>query len=397
MKHILLVSQYFYPERFRVNDLALQLIKKGFRVTVLTGVPNYPKGKFFKGYNWLKNRKDNFHGVDVIRLPILPRGNNNVSLGINYLSFFLLGSLFALFTRKRFDLVFTYGISPIIQAIPGILYSKRRKVRSFLYIMDLWPFSVEAVNGIRNQRILKFISKISRWIYKNSNTLLISSVGYEKELIKMGIESQNIVYWPQYHEDVYTPLKKDFLFTPELDPKYFNFIFTGNLGTVQGIDYFIDFVHFKKNKLQEMSLKFNFMGDGKEKSNLIQLTKSLKLENLITFIPSKNTEEVPHYLANSNAALLILGKHPHLSEVLPAKVSSYVGCKIPIFCVSLNPLGSFIESNNYGLSTFDYDYNVIFKKLVFFVENYTQISNLSLLSEDLFNLESLIRKLIQLL
>jgi hypothetical protein len=123
MKRILIISQYFYPERFRVNDLASQLVKKGFKVTVLTGLPNYPEGKFFKGFNLFMRKKENqYEGVEIIRLPVFSRGRNKVSLAINYFSFLFFGYLFAILTKRKFDTVFTYGISPILQAIPGIIY-----------------------------------------------------------------------------------------------------------------------------------------------------------------------------------------------------------------------------------------------------------------------------------
>ena len=130
MKKVLIVSQYFYPENFRINDIAVQLVKRGFDVTILTGLPNYPSGRYFQGFNIFKTKKDvAYQGVKIIRLPIFSRGKAKISLPLNYLSFWFLGSMFSLFTRKKFDVVFTYGISPILQGSIANIYAKRFKVR----------------------------------------------------------------------------------------------------------------------------------------------------------------------------------------------------------------------------------------------------------------------------
>ncbi len=396
MKHILLISQYFHPERFRVNDLAFQLVQRGYKVTVLTGIPNYPEGRFFKGYNWFKRRKERLNGISIIRLPIFSRGKNKIKLILNYFSFSFLGSLFVIFTRNKFDLVFTYGISPILQAIPGIIYSNRKKIKSYLYLMDLWPFSIVAVDGIKNKLLFNFISKISKWIYKKSSLILISSKGYKEDLISMGIENKKIIYWPQYHEEFYVPLERNFSATPELIPHKFNFIFTGNMGAGQGIIFFLEFINEYKKELNKLNLMFNFMGDGKERNNLINFVLNNKIDHLVRFIQPIKAQDVPQYLSNSNGALLLMGKHPHLSKVLPAKVPSYVGCKVPIFAIVNNPLGSFIVENNYGLATDNYVFANIYNKLLFFVGNFNEIKNKVTLSFDHFKPNLLMDELVKL-
>jgi glycosyltransferase involved in cell wall biosynthesis len=398
MKNILIVSQYFYPERFRVNDLASQLVKKGFKVTVLTGLPNYPEGKFFKGFNLFKRNKNNrYEGVEIIRLPVFSRGRNKLSLAINYISFLFSGFLFATFTKRKFDTVFTYGISPILQAIPAIVYSKKNKVKSYLYLMDFWPYSIEAVDGIKSKTILKVISKISIWIYKKTDRILISSEGYKEGLLNLGVQESNITYWPQYHEDFYTPRENNYLLTPELDPSKFNFIFTGNLGNGQGIDLFLENIKEHIENFKSLNINFVFIGDGIEKNRLIKFTHDYQLTSIVKFIGSKKPDEIPQYLSNSQGALLLVNKHPHLSYVLPAKVSSYVGCKIPILCISYDPLGSFIENFQYGISTNSYDSKVISSKIQYFVETHTIIKAKVNQSVDNFQSSTLINQFIELI
>lgn len=397
MKKILIVSQYFYPENFRVNDIASQLVQRGFDVTVLTGIPNYPSGKFFKGFSILKTKKEIlFEGVKLIRLPIFARGKNKISLALNYLSFWFLGSLFSLFTSKKFDLVFTYGISPILQGSIANLYAKRFKVKSYLYLMDFWPYSIEAVDGVRNKLILKYLGKISKSIYLRSDKILISSKGYELDLIKFGVDLSKIIYWPQYHEDFYKPVQIDYSKTPELNPNRFNITFTGNLGYAQGLDSFIEFIKEYKDKLAQIGCRFNFIGEGRAKIKLKEQVLHHHLENLVTFMDPMKSERIPQYLANSKVAFLIMKDNEFMNKVLPAKVSSYVGCKIPILTIAKNPLAEFIEKNHFGISSYSYDKAMIMKTVEEMIQNYDIFKEKMNSSEDLFMQNHLMDQLINL-
>jgi glycosyltransferase involved in cell wall biosynthesis len=369
----------------------------GYDVTVLTGNPNYPQGTFYKGYPWrLKFKYEQYHGVNVIRMPIFARGKHKLSLIINYLSIWFWGHIFVLFTKRIFDLVITYGLSPIFQTSIGLHYAKKFKVPSWLYLMDFWPFSIEAVDGLRSKVILSWIGKVSYRIYRRSDKILISSLGYEQDLIDVGVPKQNIYYWPQYHEDFYQPLKKDMKLTPEIkDDDSFKLIFTGNIGYGQGIKEFIEYIKVEKNNLQSLNVKFYFIGEGRAKSELVQETKNYSLETLITFIPGRSALEIPQYLANVDAALLLIKNNPYLTKVLPAKVASYAGCNIRIFCVSDGPLAEFIESHKIGFSSYSFDPNLITSTLQKIVtELPTNNANLSR-NSDIFNASSLMNQLEQ--
>jgi glycosyltransferase involved in cell wall biosynthesis len=373
------------------------MVQRGFDVTVLTGIPNYPSGKFFKGFSIFKTKKEIlYQGVKVIRLPILARGKNKVGLALNYLSFWFFGSLFSLFTSKKFDLVFTYGISPILQGSIANIYARRFKVKSYLYLMDFWPYSIEAVDGIRNKLILKYLGTISKSIYLRSDKILISSQGYESDLIKFGVDPSKIIYWPQYHEDFYKPLQDDYSTTPELNPNRFNITFTGNLGYAQGLDSFIEFIKEYKDKLTQIGCMFNFIGDGRAKIELKEQVLHYHLENLVTFMDSMKSERIPQYLANSKVALLIMKDNEFMNKVLPAKVSTYVGCKIPILAIATNPLAEFIENHHFGISSHSYDKAMIMKTVEEMIQNYDILKEKMKFSEDPFMQNHLINQLINL-
>lgn len=144
-KKILVVSQYFYPEQFRINDICTSWIKRGYEVTVLTGIPNYPQGDFYNEYGLKKRRKDEFDGVNIIRIPIIPRKSNSIMMALNYLSFVISGFVWNLNNKEKFDMVFIYEVSPMTQAMPGLWIAKKLKIPCYIYVMDLWPENFEII------------------------------------------------------------------------------------------------------------------------------------------------------------------------------------------------------------------------------------------------------------
>ena len=144
-KHILVVSQYFYPEQFRINDICTEWVKRGYKVTVLTGIPNYPQGEYFEGYDLVHKRTAEWNGIRIIRIPLIPRGHNSIGLVANYFSFVISGFIWKSLTKIKADYVFTFEVSPMTQALIGVWYAKKNKIPHYLYVQDLWPENVEIV------------------------------------------------------------------------------------------------------------------------------------------------------------------------------------------------------------------------------------------------------------
>jgi lipopolysaccharide/colanic/teichoic acid biosynthesis glycosyltransferase len=364
-KKILIISQYFYPENFRINDLTNSLKSKGYDVTVLTGLPNYPNGKFFKGYNWFNTKSDKlYQGIKIIRLPIIPRGKNKLMLALNFLSFWLLGLIFSFFNKIKFDVVFTYGLSPILQGAIGNQIAKKQKIKSILYLLDFWPHSITAVDGIKKGFIFNFIEKISKNIYLNSTKILVSSPAFIDPLVNYGIIKQKITYWPQYYEEFYEPKIIEQSKAPEipLDGKV-NFTFTGNLGKAQGLEYFIDFLFLFRKEIFDLNIRFNFIGEGRGKFDLINKINDLKLGELVNFISSKSSNLIPYYLGNSDFTFLIIKNDVFLNKTIPAKFQTYLACGKPIFCISQGYISNLINENNLGIATNSYNFETILDKL----------------------------------
>ena len=239
-KHILVYSQYFHPEHFRINDLCLELVSRGDKVSVVTGIPNYPEGDFYEGYDWKNRRSENWQGIDIYRMPIFPSGNNKITLSINYLSFVLSAKAYQSRLPQDVDLVFTYEVSPIMQALPAIWFARNNKLKHLLYVMDLWPENVVAMTNVKVNLIMKPLNSMVNYIYKHSDVIMASSKSFIQTIIERNVPETKMKYWPQYAEDIYQRKCKDNTKVQIIDFKEKSFVFAGNIGETQGLDILVD-------------------------------------------------------------------------------------------------------------------------------------------------------------
>lgn len=328
-KHILVISQYFYPEQFRINDICSEWVKRGYDVTVITGIPNYPQGKFHQGYGWFKRRRETYNGIRITRIPILPRGKSAIMLSLNYLSFVLSGYFWQLFTKVKADYVFIFEVSPMTQALPGIWYANKKKVPCYLYVQDLWPENVEIVAGIKNERILGAIGRMVDYIYARCTRIFTTSNSFVKAIENRGIASEKIEYWPQYAEDFYQPMPKTSMVEIPQD-NAFNIIFAGNIGHAQGLDILPKVASLLRTRGLERKVRFNIVGDGRYKDELIELAGTMGVSNMFNFIPKQPASKIPEFMGICDAAFLCLTDSPLFAMTIPAKVQSYMACGVPI-------------------------------------------------------------------
>ena len=341
-QRIVVISQYFYPEEFRINDLCSAWVSRGYDVTVITGIPNYPKGKFFQGYGWFKQRRDDHQGVKIHRLPILARGKGFVRLSLNYLSFVVSGFFWAKLTKLKADIVFINEVSPMTQALPGIWFGRRRKIPVLLYVQDLWPENIEATIGSNRKRLLRGIDKLVRGIYRDVDTIFTSSRAYIDNIQSKGIDSKKLIYWPQYAERFYQPASKirDFVIPESTSTKI---IFTGNMGVAQGLLLLIEVA----SATSHLNVEYYLVGDGSEKAKLIQQVQQRQLRN-VYFLNSVKATEISQYLAQCDLAYLSLINEPIYELTVPAKLQSYLACGIPVLASAKGEVARILETSNAG-------------------------------------------------
>ena len=347
-KEILVVCQYFYPEEFRINDICCEWLVRGYKVTVVTGIPNYPKGSFFKGYGILRNSLENWNGIDIIRLPIIPRGHNKMTLLLNYFSFLLSSCIWAYFSKNTHaDKVFIYQLSPFSMAVAGIIFALRRNIPCFVYVLDLWPESVKLAGNVTNSFVLKVLDSMVDYVYTNATLIFAASKSFVNLIKLCGVHAEKVRFWPQYAEPFYHPMSKNECHISEIpDDQIMNFTFAGNIGVAQGLSVLLKCaILLNKN---DVLVRFNIIGDGRYKEELIRSVEKEGLNKYFNFIARRPAEKIPQYFAYSDAALLTLAPGKIFEMTIPAKLQSAMACGMPIIAVADGEIQSIIQDAECG-------------------------------------------------
>lgn len=340
-RRVLVVSQYFYPEQFRINDICRELVKLGHKVTVLTGIPNYPEGRFFNGYGLNKKRREVWNGIEIVRIPLISRGKSSIRLVLNYYSFVVSGWFWSRFTKRKFDVVFTFEVSPLTQALVGMWYSKRMGIKHILYVQDLWPENLDVVGGIHNKAVLNHYAKMASEIYDSCSAVLATSPSFVEDIQERIKNKENVKYWPQYAEDVYKPSKtKDYELVP--NDGRFKIVFTGNIGYAQGLE-----ILPKVARLVDDDVSFVIVGDGRYKKQLFEEVRGV--EDKFLFIDRQPQEKIPPILAACDVAFISFMDNPLFKKTIPAKLQSYMACGMPILAVAEGETKRIVEEAQCGV------------------------------------------------
>lgn len=325
---ILIISQYFWPENFRINDLTLELKNRGHIVTVLTGKPNYPKGTFFDGYSFYNKSVEFWEGIQVYRSKIFPRRNgNSINLLINYLSFVFFSCLKIFSIKENFDKIIVYQLSPGTIGFTGLLAKYIFKAPVYFYIQDIWPESLSDAGGIKSNFILKLVDRMMKYFYKKSKLIFVQSNGFIEFLTNKGVEKNKIKYLPNTVETFYKPEKVLEKYNNQL-PKGFNILFAGNIGFAQDFDTILNAAYILNEK--KIEVNWVILGNGRAKDDLIEKINNLNLTNKFHFLGSRPSDEMPFYFACADLLLVSLKRSEIFSLTIPSKVQSYMACRKPI-------------------------------------------------------------------
>lgn len=349
---ILVVSQYFWPEYFRINELCECLRNIGHEIDVITGIPNYPQGKYYPGYGIFKNKKQNYKGINVYRVPIIPRRQDGGDKRLipNYLSYAITASIkiaFKIF--HKYDAVLVYEVSPITQVYPALLFRWLTKTPVCLYVLDLWPETLFSHGFCKKSTVKKIMYSFIHSIYKRCDKIFISSKGFEKSILSSGYNSERIHYVPNWSEDFYKPVdnhKTDLREELNLDESCFVIMYAGNIGFAQSFETVLEASKIlKENK----DIHFVIIGEGSLKQWAIDETIKNGQSN-ISFIGRKPAEEMPEYFAQANAMLVTLKKRENYSLTLPSRVQSYLACGKPLLGCAGDEVSRVINESGAGLS-----------------------------------------------
>lgn len=343
---ILIVSQYFWPENFRVNDLTLALVERGHSVTVLTGLPNYPAGKLFPGYRLFQWPFEDFHGAKIVRSPLLPRGNNRgVRLALNYFSFALFSSIVGpLLCRGKFDKIFVFEPSPVTVGIPAIIMKFFKKAPVFFWVLDLWPESLSATGAVRSKKIIGLVGKMTALIYRHCDRILVQSKGFIPHVQRLNVPAQKIRYFPNWAEALYEPRAEVNVAEFDQIPDGFRILFAGNIGEAQDFPTILDAAEIVRKS--NPAIQWVIAGAGRNLDWLKSEVKRRSLHTSFFFVGSLPQERMPDLFRAADCLLVSLKDEEIFNVTIPGKLQAYLACGRPLLG-SLNGTGGevILEAN----------------------------------------------------
>lgn len=354
-KRICIFTNHFYPEDFKANDVAFELAKNGFEVSVVTAVPDYPKGKFFDGYGIFKKSREAVSGCKVYRLPIVPRGRGGaIRLVLNYASYYLCARMFTFFHKFfcKYDAVFVHLTSPFFIGKCAVSLKRWQKIPLVFWVLDLWPESLTAAAGIQSPLVINSQRGMVVNVYKNCDRILIGSKGFEKSILEKGDFRNKLVYFPNWAEDVSTletsvevRNARPFCAFSEDD---FVLLFAGNIGEAQNIDCILDAAVKLKN---ETRIKFVFLGDGRARGRLVQRAEEERLLDRTVFFPGRfPIETMPHFMQKADALMVSLKNEEIFNLTVPQKVQFYMAQGKPILAMLNGDGAALVNEAKCGLA-----------------------------------------------
>ncbi|WP_445780249.1 glycosyltransferase family 4 protein [Shewanella sp.] len=344
---LLVLSQYFWPESFRINEVARSLREKGVEVGVLTGKPNYPGGSVFPGYKAAGYMHETHQGMDIHRVPLFPRGRGRVRLAINYLSFIASGLLCAPWRLrgKHFDAVFVYAPSPILQAIPAIIIGKIKRCPVVLWVQDLWPESLSATGHVRNRVLLKTLEWVVRGIYRQCDMLLVQSRAFEAPVRALAGRTP-VLYYPNSVGDEFSqPAGKAPPAVEGMD-EGFSVMFAGNIGSAQAVETILEAAAILR---EQPDIHFVVLGEGSRRAWMRAEAERMALVNL--HLPGNfPVETMPALMQKASVLLVTLADHPIFRLTIPSKINAYMAAGRPIIAC-LNGAGAeIVKDANAGVT-----------------------------------------------
>jgi colanic acid biosynthesis glycosyl transferase WcaI len=345
---ILIVTQYFWPENFRINDLAKELVNRGHSVTVLTGIPNYPDGRVFKTYQQDPKDFGQYAGAAVWRVPMLARGKGLVRLSLNYLSF-VIGACFCGPWRLRgqpVDIIFVFEPSPVTVGLPAVLLGRIKHAPVVFWALDLWPETLDALGVVRSPRVLGWVGCLVRFIYERCTLVLGQSRGFLGSIAKYCSDTQKIRYFPSWAEEVFN--EPDVLPAPEVQARegVFNVLFAGNIGEAQDLPAVLAAAEILRHNTE---IRWLIVGDGRRFGWLQNEVTRLGLQDAVLLLGRFPVERMPSFYAHADALLVSLKKDPVFSLTIPGKVQSYLMAGVPLIGMLDGEGAQVITDANAGL------------------------------------------------
>jgi len=366
---ILIVTQYFWPENFKINDLVDELVKRNHQITILTGKPNYPDGEIFSEFKKNPSFFNQFNGSNVIRVPLLKRGRGgSLRLIMNYFSFFISATLIGGWKLKgrQFDIIFVFQPSPITVGLPAIFFRKLKKIPVVFWVLDLWPESLETVSFDKSNLVMKLAGILVSFIYKRCDLILGVSKPFCDGISHYCEDHNKIKYFPSWSENVFSNVTTSRVTEIEQYKDTFKILFAGNIGDMQDFPSMLKTAEILKGK--KAKVKFFIVGDGRSLEWLKSEIIALELQEYIYLLGRHPLELMPSFYASADALLLTLKLHPVLSKWIPGKAQSYMSAGKPILTMMSGEGSRIVEEANCGYIASSGDYKKLAQNILIMSE-----------------------------
>lgn len=340
--NILVVSQYYYPEPFRIEEICEELVRRGHHVCALTAQPNYPDGEIYEGYPHKEN-PETINGVTVYRCKVRPRKIGHLNLFLNYVDFWIKASIQIRKLKDAFDCVYAYQLSPISSVHPAIMYGQIHKKPVLLYCLDIWPESM--VNEIpENSLVYKLIKKYSSYIYRRASKLAVSSPSFGYYLSSLtGINVGEIEYIPQHSQNIGKQTVGD---VSGGQDGLINYVFLGNVGESQNVHLLIKAASQIKN---EVRFHIHIVGSGSYLNEVKTITNDLQMQDYVTFYGRQPKSEMVRYYQIADVCYLSLRDEGSVSYTIPGKLQEYMSAGKAILAAIKGDAAEVIKNANCGL------------------------------------------------
>lgn len=345
---VLLLTQWFDPEpTFKGLVFARELVRQGFDVEVVTGFPNYPGGKVYKGYKIKPIQRECIDGVQITRLPLYPNHDQSaIKRVLNYVSFAASALVYGLFMAKRADVMYAYH-PPLTVGVAASLIRWVHGTPLVYDIQDMWPDTLRATGMLNNTRALALVGRMCDWVYKRVDQLVVLSPGFKRLLLQRGVPERKIdvIYNWADESALMSPVGKVPAAFPAADR--FRVVFAGNMGKAQALDSVLDAAAILQARGSQAS--FVMLGGGVEVSRLKTRVQEMRLGNVV-FLPPVPMSEVGTVLAVADVLLVHLRKDPLFEITIPSKTQAYMAVGKPLLMAVNGDAADLVRQAKCGLT-----------------------------------------------
>ena len=328
---LLVVTQYFWPETFRINEIVRHLAERGHDVTVLTGAPNYPAGNIFPKYRECPEKFSSYYGARIVRVPLITRGNTTWSLMLNYLTYPASAAAIGAWRLRGqpFDAIFAFQASPVTSALPAVWLRAVKRAPLAMWILDLWPETLLAVGALRSPPALSIVDRIVSYIYRRCDCILIQSQAFLSSVQERAGDCADVRYFPAWAETAFDGSLDAVEPAPELAPyrDTFNVMFAGNIGEAQDFPAIVAAADHIRNR---PDIRWLVLGDGRGANALRAEIAARGLGERVIMLGRHPMERMPSFFKGAGSLLVTLKAEPVFAMTIPGKVQSYLSAGKPI-------------------------------------------------------------------